>query len=85
MDLWFNLFNYLSLTFKFEDQYIEISTVLPQTSYLYGLGEHIGDLLLPQQTYTLWNRGKELHKMTLQIKELQAIQTFMDLILSILT
>eukprot|EP01114_Cavostelium_apophysatum_P008877 TRINITY_DN2179_c0_g1_i4.p2 TRINITY_DN2179_c0_g1~~TRINITY_DN2179_c0_g1_i4.p2 ORF type:complete len:897 (-),score=121.06 TRINITY_DN2179_c0_g1_i4:67-2757(-) len=39
----------------FEDQYLELSTVLPQSASLYGLGERIGTMKLFPQTYTLWN------------------------------
>ncbi|KAK1425658.1 hypothetical protein QVD17_21013 [Tagetes erecta] len=46
---------YNSLVFK--DQYLEISTILPQTASLYGLGENTqphGIKLFPNDPYTLW-------------------------------
>ncbi|KAG0566331.1 hypothetical protein KC19_7G055400 [Ceratodon purpureus] len=48
-----NSFN--SLVFK--DQYIEISTRIPEDAYLYGIGEMSrpdGMRLVPNRTYTLW-------------------------------
>ncbi|KAI7738805.1 hypothetical protein M8C21_006252 [Ambrosia artemisiifolia] len=46
---------YNSLVFK--DQYLEISTTLPETASLYGLGENTqphGIKLYPNDPYTLW-------------------------------
>ncbi|KAK1416147.1 hypothetical protein QVD17_31935 [Tagetes erecta] len=51
----FKLSPYNSLVFK--DQYIEISTTLPKTASLYGLGENSqphGIKLFPNDPYTLW-------------------------------
>ncbi|KJE94142.1 lysosomal alpha-glucosidase [Capsaspora owczarzaki ATCC 30864] len=38
----------------FEDQYLEISTQLPSTNYIYGIGEHVQSMRLTPDTYTLW-------------------------------
>jgi len=54
------LFNTLGDEFNslvFKDQYLEISTRVPESAYLYGLGEVTrpdGLRLLPNRTFTLW-------------------------------
>ncbi len=41
----------------FEDQYLELHSVLPEDPYIYGLGERVYPLRLPiSKTYTMWNR-----------------------------
>jgi len=44
----------------FEDQYIEISSVLPTNPNIYGLGERVSTLRLDAsgKTYTLWSRDR---------------------------
>jgi len=53
------IFNTTSPQFNpilFEDQYLELSTVLPQSPNIYGLGERVAPFRLPSNTYTMWNR-----------------------------
>jgi len=54
------IFNTSSTMFNpmlFEDQYLEISTTLPNNPNIYGIGERVGPFKLPTgNTYTIWNR-----------------------------
>lgn len=45
---------------QFKDQYIEISTVLPQNANIYGLGERISNFRLDNNNriYSLFAAGK---------------------------
>jgi len=55
----FNSTTSISLPFNglvFEDQYLEISSILSSDSNLFGIGEHIRPLRLDPMTYTLWNQ-----------------------------
>eukprot|EP00026_Physarum_polycephalum_P002843 Phypoly_transcript_02852.p1 GENE.Phypoly_transcript_02852~~Phypoly_transcript_02852.p1 ORF type:complete len:845 (+),score=106.60 Phypoly_transcript_02852:55-2589(+) len=38
----------------FEDQYLELSTILPDSPNIYGLGERVAPFRLPSNTYTMW-------------------------------
>lgn len=40
---------------QFGDQYLQLGTALPSSHNIYGLGEHLAPLKLPNRTYTLWN------------------------------
>ena len=49
---------FLTYNKQFEDQYLELSTVLPPSPNIYGLGERVAPFRLPtSNTYTMWNRG----------------------------
>eukprot|EP01114_Cavostelium_apophysatum_P008155 TRINITY_DN2046_c0_g1_i1.p1 TRINITY_DN2046_c0_g1~~TRINITY_DN2046_c0_g1_i1.p1 ORF type:complete len:921 (+),score=167.08 TRINITY_DN2046_c0_g1_i1:50-2812(+) len=39
----------------FKEQYLEISTVLPSSHQLYGMGQRIGSFQMQPMTYTMWN------------------------------
>jgi len=45
----------------FEDQYLEISTQLPEGANIYGLGERVHPLkLTPKRTYTIWTADETM-------------------------
>jgi alpha-glucosidase (family GH31 glycosyl hydrolase) len=50
------IFDTTGQTFSMFDQYLSLSTHLPDNYNIYGLGEHVTPFLkLQQRTYTLWN------------------------------
>lgn len=57
-----SIFNTLVPNFSsliFEDQYLEVSTQLPDNYYIYGLGERIHSLRLqPDNTFSIWPRDQ---------------------------
>ncbi|MCO5599251.1 hypothetical protein L7F22_053352 [Adiantum nelumboides] len=73
------LFDSSSSSLIFKDQYLEISTLLPESAALYGLGESThpeGFRLHPGQSYTLW--ASDINASTVNVDLYGAHPFYMD-------